>query len=236
MREKAAVCTGIWFILTAMLILALVPVNASAWHSDERGAPAIVLSHDKTALPDFVYNLNSASEPYVLGEIHISAGSCSPENIPHLSRNSSAIVRGKLSDIYYTFIDGLAWTQANICISESLKGTLAVGDIISVYFPGGYASATDYEACYGEGSAAENSRGFYRFVAEGISPPEPGDEALFFLSEAAPGSGLPEGAYELSCERYAYLSFCENGSALCLGSDRFSYTELKLLIVLSLSA
>lgn len=222
MREKTAVCTGIIFILALMLVSCAF-AHTEARADDYMGEPAVILSHDKTALPEFIYNFDALDESLILGEKRLSSGRSFPTDLPSVSRASSFVLSGRIYGVYYTFIDGAAWTQADIFVSECLRGSVQGGDIVSVYFPGGYVSTEDFEAFYGESGGSEAE--FYRLVTDGVPLPQQGDSLLLFLTRPD-GAALPEGAYTLSCGKYSIFSLSPDGCMLNRNGQHYETQRL----------
>lgn len=187
MREKAFVCTGIFLILMILLgSWAFFRVEALAYGPAEpagRGEP----------LPNFVYNPECIHSSPLLGVKHFSSGLAFPADVSGAAEIASAVIRGRVTEVYYTFAGGQAWTQASVQVLDSLKGELSGS--VWVYFQGGYASAEDFGARYGGGG----QEGFYRVVSDGVPLPVEGQESYFFLKAAPQDSALPEGACVLAC-------------------------------------
>ena len=215
MREKTFVCTGIFLILMILLCSwALFRVEALAYGPAEpegSGGP----------LPNFVYNPECIQSSPLLGVKHFSSGLVLPGDLSGAAEAASAVIRGRVTEVYYTFADGQAWTQANIQVLDCLKGGLSGS--ICVYFQGGYASAEDFGARYGGGEGRE---GFYRVVADGVKLPAEGQESYFFLKAPPEGSALPEGAWVLACGSASVLAPEPDG--LIRASSGSCYTDEQL--------
>lgn len=225
MRVKAVVCTGIVLILSVLLgSWALFKVEALAYHA----GPGLSETETVSALPNFIYNpVCIFSEP-LLGEKHFSSGLAAPADAADTARLSQVIVRGEIREVYYTFTGGQAWTQANVCVLENIKGGPAAGTVLPVYFQGGYASAEDFGALYGEGAG---QAGFYRIVTDGVPLPAEGQSEYFFLNPAEAGSALPQGAYVLSCGKYSVMSPTEEGTILSASGSSYSQDQLQALML-----
>ena len=191
------------------------------------GKQAVIVSHDKTVLPDFVYNSDSIAEDSIRGEKQQRPIPESSADIEEMAQQAELIVRGSVSFLSYTFMDGLAYTMADVTVTEVLKGSLQQGDIISVYYPGGYASVNDYSEFMGE---KVTGGGYYRVKAGNVPEPEMGRDAVFFLSEPAAGSPVPKGAYSLHFGERSVLPFDEQGRSLSPGEDKLSFEELLEII------
>lgn len=145
---------------------------------------------DLTVLPEFIYNPESIATGTVLEIVDFNR----PEDADDAEeRAAEAVIEGSVKAVYYTFIEGSAWTQADIYISRSVLGGLSKGCTVSVYFAGGYVSSEDYSAYYGESPAWKNS--FLFFEGEELPLPQSGDRGTYCLALPAPEMRLPEGAY-----------------------------------------
>ena len=228
MREKTVVCTGIILILMIFLgSWAFLRVEASAYgYTGPRDA--VVSTRDESALPNFIYNPACISESPLLGQKQFSSGIAAPSDVPGAAQASAAVIQGKVLEVYYTFAGGLAWTQANVQVLDSVKGGLSSGDTVSVYFQGGYASAEDFSALYGEGGSGQE--GFYRVVTDGVSLPVEGEEGILFLNAVPEGSSLPAGAYVLSCGKYSVMSPSAEGLVASASGSQYTYDQLCELI------
>ena len=105
------------------------------------------------------------------------------------------VVLGTVIDTFYTFIDGSAWTQANIRVDEVSRGKLSEGEVISVFFPEGYALVDDYVAFYSLPSSGFPGVDFIEFIVNDRPHPQSGDNAVFCLQRLPASSPLPDGAY-----------------------------------------
>ena len=155
------------------------PVNGSA---------AVSFTHDKTALPDFVYNASALTAAQVYAIRSVDEHYIAPED-------TDLSFLGTVGDIYYTFIAGEAWTQSDVRVDEVRRGKLSEGDIISVYSPGGFASMEDYEAAHGKGKYSESGAGYIEFLVNERPHPQFGDNRVFFVNKLPSDSPLPKGAY-----------------------------------------
>jgi len=169
---------------------------------------------DYTVTPDYIYS------PYVSGSV-----TDSPQNIadlddyiltpnntndaPHhslknLINDSDLIVSGYIKSVFYTYVNGTPWTQANVVITEFFGGETQITphSIISIYSPGGFMPLQDYidfsgNDLYFQDIAPEtikNSLLFYK--GKNTIFPQIGDENLFFLKY--PNSSIPNGAFEIT--------------------------------------
>ena len=228
MRVKAAVCTGIVFILVILLgSWAFFRIEALAYDVPSRDA---VCADTAAALPNFIYNPACIYASPMLGEKHFSSGLPAPADAKGTAQSSAAVIWGRVLEVYYTFADGQAWTQANIQVLDGLKGPLPGGATVSVYFQGGYASAEDFGALYGDSGVGQE--GFYRVVTDGVPLPVEGEEGLLFLNSVPESSSLPNGAYVLSCGRYSVMSPTVDGFITSASGSQYTYDQLQALVLM----
>ena len=147
---------------------------------------------DLTVLPEFVYNPESISTGTVLELVSFQGAGPEPES---QLKEADTVIQGSIRNIYYTFIDGQAWTQADINVLKSIEGGLVRGNTVSVYYPGGYVSAEDYSAYYGGRTIWEGS--FLYFEPNELPLPKEGESGTYYLIKADKNSPIPIGAYEI---------------------------------------
>ena len=232
MKKKNWITLGIAAALVLVLILTffLVKQNRARRLAEaiDAGQQAVIVSHDKTVFPDFVYNSDAISEDSIAGEKKQKSIPVSSAAIDEEAKLAGVIVRGSISSLSYTFIDGNAYTLADVTVTEVLKGNLVQGDIISVYYPGGYASVNDYNEFHGD--KAEGS-GYYRVSAGNVPEPVLEQDAVFFLTSPETGSAVPDGAFVPGFGKNSVLPFDGDGKSVKFGEERLVYDELKEFIV-----
>ncbi len=116
---------------------------------------------------------------------------------------SEEIVRGKVENISFTKVGAFALTKADILITESFKGKLKKGDLVSVLVFGGYIRLQDYlkapSAVYNTSDLSEDEIG--NIVLKQTYNGRPfltlGDDQFFCLIKTSPDRSLPKGCYEL---------------------------------------
>ncbi len=122
-------------------------------------------------------------------------------------RSSEAAVWGRIENVYYTSIDGLPYTQADITVTHDYKGIYTSGQKLSLYAFGGYMPLRDYAEENGflgmlDGKTDEeidNTSVYYNFAADFTDYLTAGREYLFFVSQ----SGIvPGGAMMINGEIY----------------------------------
>lgn len=174
--------------VAAVTLFAIFDNSKSIYQSNVKGSAAITFTHDKTVLPDFIYN-NSIIFDSSVYTINAADSEYAAEE------DADCVMLGTVIETFYTFVDGTAWTQANVRVDEVTRGKLSEGEIISVYFPGGYASMDDYVAAHGTGQYSSTGAQYLEFIMNGEPHPQPGDNAMFCLDKLPNGSPLPDGAY-----------------------------------------
>lgn len=231
MKKKTAVIAAISvFLVLVILSSVLIKVNRDKRHAEvlEAAMDAVIISSDKTVFPDFIYNSDSIHTDTVVGEKLVNIEPIEKPSLQELSQLSDSVVRGHVVSLSYTFIDGIAWTQADINISEVLKGGLVSGNFISVYFPGGFVSVEDYNEFSGENNPGGQNK-YYSFKAGSAPIPGYNDELLLFISPSDGKYLLPEGSYSLSCAEHSVFNVQDGGKHLMQGKSSIDYETVKKL-------
>ena len=115
---------------------------------------------------------------------------------------SDEIVRGTVKNIEYTNYTGSAWTKADILITESYKGALKEGDVVSIFVYGGYMKLEDHikyfkdEFRFESMTDTEIKNTILKENDNGRPLLEVGDDLFFPLIKPAAHMPFPEGAYE----------------------------------------
>lgn len=214
MTKKAVITTLAVILIFAMLLGGLYLQRSSREKQQgtaDAGQTAVIVSHDKTVYPSFVYNFDSISSETLIGEKHYSFKSLEQDDLKMLADSASDIIRGRIVNTSYTFIDGHAWTLAEIQVLSSFKGELVKDDVISVFYPGGYVSAHDYNSVYDRKTPGSENE-FYQVIADGSPSPFLLEEELFFLSSDVAGLSLPSGGYVLSSGNSSVVTTNDDGS------------------------
>ena len=183
----------------------------------EAGQAATIVSHDKTVLPGFIYNIDSISMDSIVGQKHCSFSYPEQESLKAVAEMSSQLVHGRITNLSFTFMDGQAWTVADLQITASYKGELKKDDVISLYYPGGYVSVSDYNSYHHiKSGGGENE--FYQSFPDSSPLPCLMDEGLFFLSDDNSAYSLPEGTYFLSCGNSSICSYADEDTYIWLNN------------------
>ncbi len=190
--KKAIICLCALLLAVGLFFVVFVPTEPG-----QQLIPGLASSNpkDRTVLPEFSYNTETIEGGTILEMVSFHGKV--PEFEP-VASEADACIQGRVENIYYTFSGGTAWTQADIYVLRSISGSLSRGDIVSVYFAGGYVSAEDYSAYYGGDSAWADC--FLFFPADVGELPQVGQEATYYLALRGKNSPLPAGAYEIFYE------------------------------------
>lgn len=130
---------------------------------------------------------------------------------------SDAIVRGTVKKVVFTQFDGVAWTKADMLVTDSLKGDFQKGDLISVFIPGGYISLADHIAAYDNAFRYENltpkeiENTIIKDTVNGERFAQVGDDYIYCLVKTIEGSPLPDNAYE-RVSSYGQLAINNSGN------------------------
>lgn len=204
-------------------------VNAETANKSTETFPAEF--NDMTVLPQTVYDQENITKDSIASTVQSLSDVLLAPDLETMIKHSTTIIRGTIMNVSYTFIDGMAWTQANVCVEESLAGSLTKGDIISVYYLGGYVSAKDYIDYYGDAHFAEekikfSEKSFFKFVVDEEKDPDVGESNLYFLTATPEFSPLPRGVYERVCGKYASFSVSSDGETVARSITDVSAEEI----------
>ena len=172
-----------------------VPANDSPTDtfSDYRVTPEKIYSKSDSYID--LNNFISAEPPHESGDSW--EGSAIILSLTSLVYRSDAVLSGYVEDIIYTQCSGIPYTQVDIMVKNSYKSEkiLNYGDMISVYIPGGYMSASDFLDI--NGITDEIPRDGTVFYQGGNSGKlKTGSEYIFFLNISK--GTIPDGAYILT--------------------------------------
>lgn len=219
-------------VLTALLLFCGIYINIR--HNNRMAAielasvEAVVVSHDKSVFPEFIYNAGAINNESIYGEKEHNFTLSHIADLKDLTEFSTDIVRGQITGLSYTFINGVAYTVADLHISHSLKGSLVPDDVVSLYYLGGYAAVQDYNNFYDIEGGEQNK--YYKFTVTGYPVPEIGQDMLFFLSQRCDKFTIPDGAFCLSSGGNSVYTLSENGEAFTGNGKSFSYEYIEGLI------
>lgn len=188
MKKTIVYITAILLLSVAVVTLFAVTDKTPGDGHRDKGAASVSFTKDNTVLPDFVYNNSIIGESSVY-TIHLSDTEYDDED------DADYVALGTVIETFYTFVDGKAWTQANIRVDENIHGRLSSGQIISVYMSGGYASAEDYLSSGGRLGSTGDDPSYVEFIVNDRPHPKPGDNEVFYLEKLPSDLSLPDGAY-----------------------------------------
>jgi len=144
---------------------------------------------DRTVKPYIIYNVTGKTiEP---SDSIVPPPGTADYPYDQLAKASDYVIYGNIDNIYYTSINGIPYTQADIEISRVFKGSDISGSTrISVYFPGGY---------YPINRESDTESQYYVFESSGMPVrPNVNDSYLLFIKSGY--SVFPYGAFVLTEE------------------------------------
>lgn len=134
------------------------------------------------------------------------------KTINELMGDTEEVIRGKILKVEYFTVGKVAYTKADISVSEVLKGSLTAGDTITVCKTGGYALLKsidpDIQQKFPKMTDAELNQTVVDVSFEGDPHPQAGQEGVFFLNTKF--ESLPKGAYMTVGDYLGEFQFAEN--------------------------
>ena len=115
---------------------------------------------------------------------------------------SDDVIRVTVQNVAYTSYEGVAWTKLDVLITDTLKGDLKVGDVISVFNLGGYIPLSEHIEGHNDAfrfknlSAEEIKTTFLKETIDGEKTVQKSDDLILCLVQTPKNSPLPNGAYE----------------------------------------
>ncbi len=188
MKKTIIYILSILLLSVAVVTLFAVFDNSDVYYPATANSATVTFTQDKTVLPDFIYNSSTIADSSIYTMY-------SEDSNFSQADDADCVVLGTVIETFYTFAGGSAWTQANVRVAEVTRGRLSEGEIISVYFPGGYASMDDYVTAHGAGKYSSSGAQYLEFIINSEPHPQPGDNAMFCLDKLTNISPLPDGAY-----------------------------------------
>ncbi len=116
--------------------------------------------------------------------------------------DSEEIIKGTVKNITYTSFKGIAWTKVDILVSDTYKGNLKIGDLVSVFMIGGYMKLTDHidyhndKFRFSKLSEHEINNTVIKETNNGMPFQNVGDEFIYCLVTTPAFSPLPKDSYE----------------------------------------
>lgn len=147
-------------------------------------------------------SFNGPNKNNKLLEINSITDSMFSPDLNFIFGKSDEIVRGTVKNIEYTNYSGLAWTKADILITESYKGVLKEGDLVSIFIYGGYMKLEDHIKYFKDDFRFESltdndiKNTVLRENDNGKPFIEVGDDLYFPLIKPAAHMPFPEGSFE----------------------------------------
>ena len=115
---------------------------------------------------------------------------------------SDDVIRVTVQNVTFTSYEGVAWTKSDVLITDTFKGDLKIGDVISVFTLGGYIPLSDHIKGHDDAfrfkdlSAEEIKTTFLKETIDGEKTVQKSDDLILCLVQTPKNSPLPNGAYE----------------------------------------
>ena len=115
---------------------------------------------------------------------------------------SDDVIRVTVQNVTFTSYEGVAWTKSDVLITDTFKGDLKIGDVISVFTLGGYIPLSDHIKGHDDAfrfkdlSAEEIKTTFLKETIDGEKTLQKSDDLILCLVQTPKNSPLPNGAYE----------------------------------------
>ena len=158
---------------------------------------------------------------------------CMDSNYPtmrDIAAISDNVIAGTIIDVAYTDDNATAWTYYAVEVDESLKGSIATGDVVVVCQGGGYVRLAVYADVYGDAHFEDTiesvQEGVYlQFAFGGVPMSQKDDRVILCLGEKST-EGRSKGCYVLmrqfmgkyvyNEEEGGYLRYCPEGEEFLL--------------------
>ncbi len=115
---------------------------------------------------------------------------------------SDDVIRVTVQKVTFTSYEGVAWTKSDVLITDTFKGDLKIGDVISVFTLGGYIPLSDHIKGHDDAfrfkdlSAEEIKTTFLKETIDGEKAIEKSEDLILCVVQTPKDSPLPNGAYE----------------------------------------
>ena len=115
---------------------------------------------------------------------------------------SDDVIRVTVQNVTFTSYEGVAWTKSDVLITDTFKGDLKIGDVISVFTLGGYIPLSDHIKGHDDAfrfkdlSAEEIKTTFLKETIDGEKAIEKSEDLILCVVQTPKDSPLPDGAYE----------------------------------------
>lgn len=135
-------------------------------------------------------------------EVVSTANEFYSDDLKELISVSDDVIRVKVQNVTFTSYEGVAWTKADVLVTDSFKGDLKIGDVISVFTLGGYIPLSDHIEGHNDAfrfndlSAEEIKKTFLKETIDGEKMIEKSDDLILCVVKTPEDSPLPNGAYE----------------------------------------
>lgn len=135
-------------------------------------------------------------------EVVSTANEFYSDDLKELISVSDDVIRVKVQNVTFTSYEGVAWTKADVLVTDSFKGDLKIGDVISVFTLGGYIPLSDHIEGHNDAfrfndlSAEEIKKTFLKETIDGEKMIEKSEDLILCVVKTPEDSPLPNGAYE----------------------------------------
>ena len=206
------------FLLFLVLILTCVTItgckdssnNTSSSSGANNSSNTITSSSSKNANVGMIRDLSvdlerkysiQDSDSNVL-EVVSKADEVYQNDLNELISVSDDVIRGKVQNVAYTSYEGVAWTKSDVLITDTFKGNLKKGDVLSVFTLGGYIPLSEHIKGHNDAfrfkdlSAKKIKTTFLKETIDGEKPIKKSDDLILCVVKTPKDSPLPKGAYE----------------------------------------
>lgn len=124
------------------------------------------------------------------------------DDLNELISVSDNVIRVKVQNVTYTNFEGVAWTKSDVLITDTFKGNLKSGAVISVFTLGGYISLSDHIEGHNDAfrfnnlSSNEIKKTVLKETIDGEKAIKKSDDLILCIIQTPENSPLPNGAYE----------------------------------------
>ena len=206
------------FLLFLVLIITCVTItgckdssnNTSSSSSASNSSNTITSSSSKNANVGMIRDLSvdlkmkysiPNSDSNVL-EVVSKADEVYQNDLKKLISVSDDVIRGTIQNVSYTSYEGVAWTKSDVLITDTFKGNLKKGDVISVFTLGGYIPLSEHIKGHNDAfrfkdlSAKKIKTTFLKETIDGEKPIKKSDDLILCVVKTPKDSPLPKDAYE----------------------------------------
>ncbi len=206
-------------IFALFLSLTVICLAAAGCKSGNTKNSSIKMTRDLSVKTEKVYSAPGSGANIIGNASQVDVAY--PEDLKTQTSVSEYVIRGTVQNVTFTSFQGIAWTKSEVLITDSFKGDLKVGDLITVFNLGGYIPLSDHIAAFDDAfrfsdlSAEQIKNTYLNEITDGEKVIQKSDDLILCLVEPVEGSPLPEGSYE----RLSYA-----GQLRAEGNEKFVQT------------